>query len=447
MMAPDSTRHHTRDDPTTHRANGVGGTVSGMGRRARGRSVAAAVLMAVLLTASSRATAADQGLPAERIDTGFAGAVQISDLTVPTAQRPTDDPTVAAVLTDLTTYWKRAVPATFHVQMTALRGGFQSIDPAATGFKPGAKPLCITAPSQIAGNAYYCPGVDGLMFDSGALVPVLLGQYGDAGLIGAFGHEYGHAIQVRVGPAKTTEPADPQRFPSIVVEEAADCYSGAFLAWVTGGHAQHLHVPHSALVRAVAPLLDFRDPVNMEVDDPTAHGLAIDRLIAVVAGLRAGPAPCQAMTAATVRQTLGRAGVSTTNTVPRFGSETALLTAARTSLSSFVAATLPQVATAQPSTPSSAELLHARPFGQFAVAAAQAFAQGETLTGDPTTAACFTGAWTSSIFGTAPAGDLGSWAGDPDEALDYLRARPDATIDQLAGYADGFRLGWAGCRQ
>ena len=62
--------------------------------------------------------------------------------------------------------------------------------------------LCITDPAQIAGNAFYCPGQDGIVFDSAGLVPVLLGSYGSAGLAAAFAHEFGHAVQAQAGPSR-----------------------------------------------------------------------------------------------------------------------------------------------------------------------------------------------------------------------------------------------------
>lgn len=451
-----------RSDPADGEpSGGVGGVpaeVSGGRRRSNRRRGAASVAVAALLvlvllvgvSAAQRSRPAVAGSPLaqERIDTGFPGAVRIEDITVASAQRPSDDPALAAVLTDLNIYWAQAMPAQFGVSMTPLRGGYQSVDPDASQFTGFSHPLCINFPAQIAGNAYYCPGVDGLMFDSGGLVPVLLGHYGVAGLIASFGHEFGHVIQVRVGPLPDGQAPDPRRYPSLILEEAADCYSGAFLQWVITGASPHLHLPRSALVRAIAPLLDFRDPVGMAADDPIAHGLALDRLRAVLQGLRAGPKTCRAMAVGSMTQTLGQPGLSTAATVPRFASEASALAAANLSLATFVKsapASPARLRAATGSHPSTTDLQHARPFGQFAVAAAQAMATGRLVTGSDTYAACFTGAWTASVFGKAPIAALGSWAGDADEALDFLRSRPEATIEQLAAYTDGFSGGLRAC--
>ena len=60
----------------------------------------AAVLVLVLLVSVAVVQRSGPGvagspLAAERIDTGFAGAVRIDDITVATAPRPSDDPAVA----------------------------------------------------------------------------------------------------------------------------------------------------------------------------------------------------------------------------------------------------------------------------------------------------------------------------------------------------------------
>ena len=74
-----------------------------------------------------------------------------------------------------------------------------------------------------------------------------------------------------------------------------------------------------------------------------------------------------------------------------------------------------------------------------------ALATGREVTGTDVGAACFTGAWTASVFGRAGVDEFGSWPTDADEALDLIRSRPGAGFDELAGYADGFHQGKAAC--
>jgi hypothetical protein len=49
------------------------------------------------------------------------------------------------------------------------------------------------------------------------------------------------------------------------------------------------------------------------------------------------------------------------------------------------------------------------------------------------------------VFGSVAAGQLGSWPGDADEALDLIRSRPGVGFDELAAYSDGFNGGRAAC--
>jgi len=93
-----------------------------------------------------------------------------------------------------------------------------------------------------------------------------------------------------------------------------------------------------------------------------------------------------------------------------------------------------------------ADLALAAPLGQFAAGAAVALSAGRAVTGTDVGAACFTGAWTASVFGHAGVHRLGSWPTDADEAMDLIRSRPGADLDELTAYADGFHQGWAACR-
>lgn len=409
--------------------------------------------LAVLLVIAVAGAAGGAGTPvaAERIATD-AGGVPVAAVgsfgTAAAPGRPLDpfrssadgDRTVSAVLSDLSDYWSAAVVGSGRAGLRAPAGGFVSIDSSGTssGDSSGGGALCIADPAQIAGNAFYCPSQDGIVFDSSALVPVLLGSYGSAGLAASFAHEFGHAVQAQVGPSPTDRHAEPERYPAILIEAQADCAAGAFLAAATAGSTPRVHVPPASLVRAVAPLLDFRDRPTVSPADPTAHGLALDRLGFVLHGFRNGGMACWAMSTDDLSLTLGEPGAMTDPpTTPRYDSTAAAVDAATESVTAF--AGIPAAA------PDPADLDRSVAVGQFGAGAAVALATGLALSGDPVAAACFTGAWTASVFGSAPAGALGSWAGDADEALDLIRSRPGASFAELAAYSDGFHGGRATC--
>lgn len=408
------------------------------------------LVLSVILVVAMAGAAGGAGTPqaAERVDTSSGGvpvAVVGSFGTAAAPGVPLDpfassadgDRTVSAVLADLSDYWTAAVAGSGGAALRAPAGGFVSMDSSALPGSSGGA-LCISDPAQIAGNAFYCPSQDGIVFDSSALVPVLLGSYGSAGLAASFAHEFGHAVQAQVGPTPTDRYADPDRYPAILIEAQADCAAGAFLAAASSGSTARVHLPPESLVRAVAPLLDFRDRPTVAPSDATAHGLGLDRLGFVLHGFRDGGMACWAMTTDDLSLTLGRSGVvADPPATPRFDSVAAAADAAATSVSEFAGE--PAAA------PDPADLDRSSAVGQFAAGAAVARATGSALYGDPGGAACFTGAWTASVFGSAPAGALGSWAGDADEAMDLIRSRPGASFAELAAFSDGFHRGRAGC--
>ena len=432
--------------------------MTGRGAR-RARSWPVLVLLALGALVGTGSAAAAPTVAARTLPAGVVGAqirpsaddVPVADLTPGRPRSLAADRAraqralVGAVLTDLNTFYDRELPAQVQTSMTRLAGGYQAVDSSAAALADGS-PLCIGTPAQIAGNAYYCPTGDGIVFDTGALVPVLLGHYGPAGLMAAFAHEFGHAVQARIGPTAAERSTHPERYPGLLVEAQGDCYAGAFLAWVVAGSAPHLSMTAAELPDAAGPLLDFADPTGLAVDDPDAHGLAVDRLADVLRGWRGGVGACHRLTRSDLHPALGRTGTVVPGPA-RFPDDAAVLTAARGSLNSFVAG-LPRPGTrsiAGPFAPAAADLAAARPYGQFAVAATLVLAAGRARTGSAAGAACFTGAWTAHVFGSAGPRALGGWVTDPDEALNILRARPGISTAELTGFADGFARGPAGC--
>ncbi len=415
-----------------------------------------ALAVAGILASTSAGRQVGTPLAAERLDLAPPGvAVRVVTSFGPSDGEPhtlassaDGDRAAGAVLADLEEYWSHELASSDGPGFTRPAGGYVSMDSTAER----GSALCVGEPGQIAGNTFYCPQGDGIVFDSSSLVPVLLGRYGAAGLAASFAHEFGHAVQAQVGPTSRDRQRDPKRYPSILIEAQADCDAGAFLAWASSGGTRRLHLPPSSLLRAVSPLLDFRDPATVAPTDATAHGLGLDRLTFMVTGFRAGATACQAMTTGGLDVTLGRSGVTTSppSTLPRYPSDAAVQDAAASSVSDFLGSlALHKPGTASGSKPPAldqADLRVAAPLGQFAVGAAVALSVGRSLTGSDSGGACFTGAWTASVFGSAEVDELGSWPTDADEAMDLVRNRPGARFEDLTGFADGFHQGFGACR-
>lgn len=366
---------------------------------------------------------------------------------------------ISAIIADLTTFWSQQMPTLTGRAFAPLKGGLTAMDSsAATGSAP-----CVASPGKIVGNAFYCPTDDGIVYDAATLVPVLLHRYGVAGLVTTFAHEFGHAAQAEIaappGPwADVSSGGAPEGAPGVelVAEARADCDAGAFLAWVIAGDAAHIHLGADALLDAVGPLLDFADPADVPATDPSAHGLALDRLTWMLRGYRGGVASCAAMRSGTLLATLGTVAngdAAAESSVParRFTSRRELLDAAERSVRTFIA----PHATADPDGFVDSDRREAAASGLFdATAARGQFAQatvlalivGRQVSKSPTGAACLAGAWAASIFGTKDPEALGSWPGDADEGLAAVRAKPHVTFDDLAAYADGFHRGPSACR-
>jgi hypothetical protein len=294
-----------------------------------------------------------------------------------------DRAVAAQTLDAVAGYWRQAFPTAFDMPWIELRGGLHPLDPGSGG--PGA--LCIAGPGQIAGNAYYCPADDGIVYDVGVLVPVLLHSYGPAGLTAGLAHEFGHAVAARLGA-----PGQP-----LFRELQADCLAGAVLAAL---------VPADAQVAALAPLLDFADQPSVAADAATAHGLAVDRAQAALLGLRGGPGACRDVGPDDIDVTLGSFPAPPDRS----------------------ARSLPAVEV------SDADRALAAPLGDAALAAA---ARLETAAGNDTARGCAVGRWMAALFGVVGPDAVGGRLTDPDEVLNFLRARPDAARELVFGYLDG----------
>jgi len=203
------------------------------------------------------------------------------------------DRLAATVITDVQDYWRQTFPTVFNEPWKDIDGGFYSVDTA----DPDAKaPPCTDKPGDVEGNAFYCPTADIVAWDRAALLPVLKERFGDVAVMVVFSHEIGHAVQRRSGLSLEEQQANPQQYPTILIESMADCYAGSFVRWVSDGKAKHLQINKEQLDSAMESLIVFRDPVGTSQTDEGAHGDAFDRVSAFQDGFTGGPKLCSQMT-------------------------------------------------------------------------------------------------------------------------------------------------------
>ena len=193
-------------------------------------------------------------------------------------------------LADLNTYWAEQFPNTFGEEFAPLTGGYFSVDPddADPARYPNGRIGCGQEIESVVGNAFYCssddePGGDAIQYDR-AFLGELADGYGRFIPALVMAHEFGHAVQARVGyPVER----------SINVETQADCFAGAWTAWVAGGDAQHNAIRPGELDQVLRGYLLLRDPVGTGTREQQAHGSYFDRVSGFQQGFDDGPAACR----------------------------------------------------------------------------------------------------------------------------------------------------------
>lgn len=199
--------------------------------------------------------------------------------TTATPKAPKSGDVVIKSIKDVERFWTGEFPK--------LAGGkkFQKVQ---GGYHPYTEssppPDCGDQPGQYQPNAFYCPSGDYIAWDAQNLIPQLQSDFGPL-LVGVvFAHEYGHAIQVRLGQTDQ---------PTVVLEQQADCFAGAWLGDALAGHSTAFkNVGAKQLDNTVAGLLMLRDQPGTPAQDAGAHGNAFDRIRALQDGVQDGAAKC-----------------------------------------------------------------------------------------------------------------------------------------------------------
>jgi predicted metalloprotease len=194
-------------------------------------------------------------------------------------EAPTSDQVVEAALTDVQAFWRRTFEDVYGSQYRPIAGGFWAYGPDT------AQPPCGNPPpryTDIAENAFYCPGDDLIAWDNVNLIPDLYEEFGGFTLGIVFAHEFAHAIQTR---AVT-------RGPTILLELQADCFAGAWARDVEEGGSDHFELTVDDLDKALAGFLELRDGVGTAAEDPAAHGTGFDRIGSFVDGFERGAEHC-----------------------------------------------------------------------------------------------------------------------------------------------------------
>ena len=187
-------------------------------------------------------------------------------------------------IADIQTFWSDTLPAVYGtayepIPATRLFPYSESNPPPACDGSGGTTPY-----EQVAGNAFYCSQGDFVAWDEQQLIPSFRAKFGDFAVGLVLAHEWGHAIQARVGTPD---------WPTVYVELQADCFAGAWGQHVATSTDAGVHLSTADLDAALAGFLQLRDPSGVDPSQDGAHGNAFDRVGAFQDGYDRGVAACR----------------------------------------------------------------------------------------------------------------------------------------------------------
>ena len=252
-------------------------------RRRRWATLTAAALCLLVLTGCSvvvTGLASPARPPATDVATGDVEVVGATDEQVDVLARN--------ALADLETFWAGQFPDVFGTEFQPLQGGYFSVDPG--NADPAAYPRgigCGSAARDVENNAFYCTAPDAPNSDSISYDRAFLADLGEE--FGRFipalvmAHEFGHAVQARVGAPSA----------SIAVETQAGCFAGTWARWVAEGEAAHSILRTPELDELLRGYLQLRDPVGTSPGEQQAHGSYFDRVAAFQEGFDSGAEACR----------------------------------------------------------------------------------------------------------------------------------------------------------
>ncbi len=199
------------------------------------------------------------------------------------------DQNVKNAIADVQAFWRKNYPQISGGRpYPELRGGIYSVDGSDLPAAVKANACLRQDPSGAVNNAFYCNADDSVVYDrsSDHLIAQLAAKYGDLMIAAVIAHEWGHAIQQRLGTFSTAAGQS-----TIFTETQADCASGAFIATTQRGQDGHVSSTEQQLETMLLGYLQVRDPPPLSAEQ-ISHGNGFDRLSAMADGVANGPAYC-----------------------------------------------------------------------------------------------------------------------------------------------------------
>ena len=198
-------------------------------------------------------------------------------------------------INDIQDFWKH--------NYDGFKGSFAPVDTLISydSQNPAGLTICGLNTYQNS-NAFYCYGHNTIAWDRGVMFPTAKRYFGDMFITGALAHEYGHALEDMAHLAGESTP-------TLVAEQQADCFTGAYLHWVAEGKSPRFALSTTdGLNGILAGLIALRDPVLGPHGEPIrdeAHGTALDRISSLQRGFDAGPMTCVGITTNEIKERRG----------------------------------------------------------------------------------------------------------------------------------------------
>lgn len=206
-----------------------------------------------------------------------------------TGSEHTQADTIAVdTLDDLYTYYTAAFGKDFDKKFVPPRElvSFDSRDKNATA--------CGHSLYQVV-NAFYSPSCDMVAWDRGVMLPAMIKDIGELAPAVVLSHELGHDVQTELGVPEDTA--------TIVLEQQADCYAGAYWRWVADGNSKYFNFNQTEGMRQMLlSLFQAHDPVGSSGQGEQDHGNGFDRTYAATLGYTTGAKRCSQIDAAEIAQ-------------------------------------------------------------------------------------------------------------------------------------------------
>jgi len=204
--------------------------------------------------------------------------------TTSTTPVPLTSSGLQAVAADLQQFWASTLPSVYDVTYRPVA------DDRVVAAAPGIDiPPCDGERikyNDVKGNAFAANCSEGplVVWDAVRLIPQLNANFGPAAAAVVLAHEWGHIAQfeAKVGG-----------LPTVLSEQQADCFAGAWLADTVEdpGDLDEVVAAHP-LDTSISSIIAFRDNPGRRKDDPSAHGSGFDRVRALQEGVDRGAAFC-----------------------------------------------------------------------------------------------------------------------------------------------------------